>query len=568
MMMSVSSTRAATLAAIYVGLAAVYILFSDAALRALVPSVEDYAVWSTIKGWAFVAVTGLFLYFGTRALLRRGWAEGDQARRLLACSGDGIYGVDLAGTCTFANQALADMLGYTAPDSLMGQPMHELIHPRAPDGPAFPMTACPVHGRIADGESFRKLREVMVRRDGTQIPVEVSGEPLTDDTGRLVGAVITLRDVAALEQAQAAVQESEQRFRQLFQNAPVPYQSLDADGRLIAVNDAWLDTLGYRREHVIGQWFGDFLAPVDRDRFPVHFEAFKAQNVARGVEFDMVTADGDARRVSFEGRVGRTQGGEFVQTHCVLTDLTERRAFFAALENSVEGTAKADAELVRFSQVVAHDLQEPVREVVSFLDLLQRKAGSTLSPDTKDYIGFAQAAGQRMKQHLLALQSFVQVVTQRQAFVPVSLGPVMRDALACLEADVVPLRDHVTVGDLPTVTGDPGLLRVLFRGLLDNAVRYTRAGVPPEVKVDATVVDAAAIVRVMDNGRGIEATMRARVFEAFVRMPAPGEPISAGMGLTVARKICGIHSGDIWIEDRADDIPGTVVCVRLACAGK
>lgn len=568
MMVSVSSARALTLAAIYVALAALWILFSDAALRAVVPSVEDYAVWSIAKGWAFVAVTGLFLFFGTRAMLRRGWAEGNQARRLLACSGDGIYGVDLAGTCTFANQALADMLGHSSPDGLIGQPMHEHIHPRAADGAASPSAASPVHGRIAEGESFRNIREVMVRRDGTRIPVEVSGEPLTDDAGRLIGAVITLRDVAALEQAQAAVQESEQRFRRLFQNAPVPYQSLDADGHVIAINDAWLDVLGYRREQVIGQWFGDFLTPADRDRFPARFEAFKAQNIARGVEFDMITADGDARRVSFEGRVGRTQGGEFVQTHCVLTDLTERRAFFAALENSVEGMAKADAELVRFSQVVAHDLQEPVREVVSFLDLLQRHAGSALSPDTKDYIGFAQAAGQRMKQHLLALQSFVQVVTQRQAFVPVALGPVVRDALACLDADVVSLRDHVTVGDLPTVTGDPGLLRVLFRGLLDNALRYTRAGVAPEVTVDATVDDEGAVVRIGDNGRGIEATMRARVFEAFVRMPAPGEPISAGMGLTMARKICGIHSGDIWIEDRTDDTPGTVVCVRLPRASK
>ncbi|MBB4286827.1 PAS domain S-box protein [Roseospira goensis] len=563
MFSSITTRRALKLAATYGAIAAVWILFSDAALHLVVPNSDGYVAWSTVKGWGFVAVTATVLFFGARAMLRRGWSEGNQARRLLACTGDGIYGLNLAGACTFANDALAEMLGYDSVDALIGQTMHDRIHHHHPDGAPYPAEECPIHGGLMKGRSFHSSREVVFRRDGTPVPVAVSSQPLTDDRGALVGAVIALRDVTPLERARAAVEESEQRFRRLFENTPVPYQSLDADGRIVAVNKAWLDALGYRRSDVIGQWFGDFLVEADRRLFPERFEAFKAQRVAAGAEYDVLTAGGHVRRVSFEGRVSLDLAGAVVQTHCVMTDLTERRAFLNALESSVTGMAKSDAELVRFSQVVAHDLQEPVREVVSFLDLVQRRLGGSLSADAQEYMHFAQLAGERMKQHLLALQSFVAVVAQRHAFVPVSLNGVCRDVLAFLDPALADDKDRVTVADLPTVAGDPGLLRILFRVLVDNALRYRRPAVAPEIRIDARRDDGAIVIQVIDNGRGIDASQRSRVFEAFTRLAAPGEPVTAGMGLTVARKICDIHKGSIWVEDRPDRTPGTVVSVRL-----
>jgi PAS domain S-box-containing protein len=137
----------------------------------------------------------------------------------------------------------------------------------------------------------------------------------------------------ALRASEKALRESEERFRALFDRAPLGYQSLDADGTLIEVNEAWLETLGYPRDEVIGRWFGDFLAPECVQDFRERFSAFKAKGRAHS-EFYMLHRNGDRKYVAFDGRVSRHPDGSFQQTHCILADHTERRRAEAAQQAS------------------------------------------------------------------------------------------------------------------------------------------------------------------------------------------------------------------------------------------
>lgn len=156
---------------------------------------------------------------------------------------------------------------------------------------------------------------------------------------RLAPAILsTLRKKEILlekEAAEKALRESEERFRMLFDRAPVGYQSLDFDGNFIEVNETWLELLGYSREEVLGKWFGSFLAPdfVEpfRERFPLFKECGKVHS-----EFDMIKKDGSSMTVSFDGRIGYTSDGKFKQTHCVLEDVTELRLAEQALRAKVE----------------------------------------------------------------------------------------------------------------------------------------------------------------------------------------------------------------------------------------
>ena len=120
--------------------------------------------------------------------------------------------------------------------------------------------------------------------------------------------------------------KSEDRFKMLFEKAPVGYQSLNEDGKFIEINDTWLEMTGYKREEVIGHWFGEFLAPDYRDKFFENFPKFKDQGNIK-VEFEMVKKDGSHFQVEFEGRIGRDSLGQFKQTHCILMDVTERRKY-------------------------------------------------------------------------------------------------------------------------------------------------------------------------------------------------------------------------------------------------
>ena len=129
--------------------------------------------------------------------------------------------------------------------------------------------------------------------------------------------------------------ESEERFRMLFDKAPLGYQSLDENGNFIDVNEAWLDVLGYKHDEVIGKWFGDFLAPEYRQAFRERFPLFKTRGNIHS-EFNMIHKDGSVHYISFEGRIGYNLNGKFKQTHCILADITEQKKAEIALKASEE----------------------------------------------------------------------------------------------------------------------------------------------------------------------------------------------------------------------------------------
>ncbi len=159
--------------------------------------------------------------------------------------------------------------------------------------------------------------------------------PVPDDNGGIQGAIVLNQDVTDRIQAEEALRESQERFQQLFEKAPLGYQALDSDGRFLEINQAWLETLGYRREEVIGKWFGDFLAPEYVQAFRERFPVFKAEGKVHS-EFFMMHKDGSRRYISFDGRIGHHADGSFKQTHCILKDDTERKQAEEALRQSEE----------------------------------------------------------------------------------------------------------------------------------------------------------------------------------------------------------------------------------------
>jgi len=142
-------------------------------------------------------------------------------------------------------------------------------------------------------------------------------------------------DITERKNAEDALRRSEDLYRDLYEKSPLGYQSLDADGFFITVNQAWLDTLGYRRDEVVGKWFGDFLAPEYVEAFRDRFAKFKAAGEVRS-EFEMIHKDGGRRHVAFDGRIGLDEHGTFKQTHCVLQDVSEKRRAEAAERESYE----------------------------------------------------------------------------------------------------------------------------------------------------------------------------------------------------------------------------------------
>lgn len=153
--------------------------------------------------------------------------------------------------------------------------------------------------------------------------------------GSPAGVVGILDDITDRIRNEESLRESEKRFRSLFENAPLAYQSLDENGRFLDVNRKWLEALGYAaKDDVVGKWFGDFLAPDFKEHFDINFPMFKQACVIDGVEFEMVRKDGGLISVTFNGRVQLDSRGLFMRTHCIFTDITERKRAEDALRES------------------------------------------------------------------------------------------------------------------------------------------------------------------------------------------------------------------------------------------
>jgi two-component system, cell cycle sensor histidine kinase and response regulator CckA len=248
-----------------------------------------------------------------------------------------------AGVIVFAPDMSILLCNQIAADTA-GMPQDEMIGQRISysdwsflreDGSPMPVEEYPTIRVAATLQPIADL-VVGVNRPGVDGPLWVlsNAYPALNEKNVLEQIVVTFVDITDRKRAEAALAESEQNFRLLYEEAPIPYQSLDEEGYLLQANTAWLRLLGYTRDEVIGKNFADFLSPRSRERFRDTFSAFKSAGEVYGVEHEMVCKDKSVIEVSVDGRISRLTADELSRTHCVLQDITERKKAEKALQES------------------------------------------------------------------------------------------------------------------------------------------------------------------------------------------------------------------------------------------
>lgn len=226
----------------------------------------------------------------------------------------------------FVNNECIRLMKAVSADELMGKSVIEFVHP---DYHTFVTER--IKTVVNNGKALPLADEKFMRLDGSPIDVEVKSIPIVYQHKPAVQLIV--RDITERKKTQELLLQSEDRFQQLFNKAPLGYQALNIDGHFIEVNQQWLDTLGFYREEVIGKWFGDFLAPEYKEAFRQRFPIFKAQGCIHS-EFEMVHKDGSRLFIAFDGRIGYDKNGDFKQTHCILQDITDRKRAEKALMES------------------------------------------------------------------------------------------------------------------------------------------------------------------------------------------------------------------------------------------
>jgi light-regulated signal transduction histidine kinase (bacteriophytochrome) len=212
---------------------------------------------------------------------------------------------------------------------------------------------------------------------------------------------------------------------------------------------------------------------------------------------------------------------------------------------------RSNSELQNFAYIASHDLQEPLRMVASYMQLLSRRYKGKLDSDADEFIRFAVDGAQRMQSLINALLSYSRVGTQGKAFELTDCEKVLDGTLASLKKAIEESDAEITRGALPTVMGDPAQLGQLFQNLIGNAIKFRNHG-RPAVRIAAERRGKEWLFSVADNGIGIDAKYAERVFVMFQRLHSKDDYPGTGIGLAVCKKIVERHGGKIWVES----VPG------------
>lgn len=207
---------------------------------------------------------------------------------------------------------------------------------------------------------------------------------------------------------------------------------------------------------------------------------------------------------------------------------------------------QSNKELERFATIAAHDLQEPLRTILTFTDLTDRRFGSTLDPDARDYLLRVAGAASRMRALIEDLLLYARIGQVERQFERVDLNRVAQEAMANIEPLIIETGARIEMGELPVVMGNEQGLQQLFTNLLSNAMKYKLADAP-YVRVEAQQREREWIIAVADNGKGIDPANHERIFELFRRLE--GRDVSGtGLGLAICARIVDVHGGRIWVR--------------------
>ena len=277
-------------------------------------------------------------------------------------------------------------------------------------------------------------------------------------------------------------------------------------------------------------------------------------------EYRVWNADNELRWVLARGYVECDEDGTPLTFPGALTDITDQKQAEQQLETVNERLRASNERLEQFAHAASHDLQEPLRMISSYLQLLENRYKDTLDQDGREFLEFAVDGADRMRNMIDALLAYSRVETEGSPLKPVDLNDVLADVQTDLQRKIEETDAEVTVEDLPRVEGDADQLRQLFQNLLDNALEYS-GDEPPRVHVSADQDGTEWVIAVRDEGIGIPPDKQDQIFEVFERLHSRDEYAGTGIGLSLCERIVERHDGEINME--SEHGKGTTIFVSL-----
>jgi PAS domain S-box-containing protein len=471
-------------------------------------------------------------------------------RVALMAVGDAVLAADPDGRVTFLNPAATALTGW-AEDEAVGRPLTEVF--RLFDEQAGRPASLEASGEPANGRAGGLL---LRGRDGGDRPIEGRALPLAGG-----GTVLVLRDLGELRRAEEAGRESEARLRLALQAGRLGTWEWDLRTGAVALSPALEGIHGRAPGSFPGTFeaFHDDVHPDDRDSVLAALRATAERGGTYQLEYRLLPADGRLRWVEARGRLMRDPAGRPAGLAGVCLDVTRRKEdeeeihrLNEGLEHKVEErTARlreANRELESFSYSVSHDLRAPIRHISGFAEMLQKNAAGKLDPAGERYLRIITEAARQAGMLVDELLAFSRMGRAELRQTRVDMRQMVEGVCRELEPETEGRLVRWNVAPLPEVRGDPSMLRLVWRNLLTNAVKYTRPRPKAIIDVDAAERDGEVVFRVRDNGVGFDMRYADKLFGVFQRLHAVEEFEGTGIGLANVRRLVSRHGGRTWAE--------------------
>lgn len=447
--------------------------------------------------------------------------------------------VDKEGNINFANQQAERLFGYTI-EELSTFKVEQLIPVRFrtkhvgyrnsffnDPGPRF----------LGNGRSLWGLT-----KEGKEIPIEIGLDSVITEDGQC--ALVSIIDIAKRKKKEEEVKKLSNAIQQTSDAILIT----NISGVIEFVNSAFEKITGYSKEEAIGK------TPriLKSGKYDNQFYKKMWDTILSGSEFkaDLVNKRKNGEIYYQELSIVPLRDDNGTVTHFISSsrDVTERKKIEEQVRGLVERLKRSNAELEQFAYVASHDLQEPLRMVTGYLQLLEKKLKDKLGQDEKEFIDFAVDGANRMSRLINDLLEFSRVESKGKQFSKVDCNDVVKVALKNLEKRIRETGANIKSDNLPVLNGDSNQLIQLLQNLIGNAIKYSKKGSNPEINISVKKDDRKWIFSVKDNGIGIPKGQEERIFQIFQRLHARDEYDGTGIGLAVCKRIVECHNGKIWVE--------------------
>jgi PAS domain S-box-containing protein len=381
------------------------------------------------------------------------------------------------------------------------------------------------------------LQEGAARFARGELDMRLPEDP-RDELGELAGEFNKMAEALAGQHTYLR-----RRAEQFFNLTPDLLCTISLNGRLTDLNPAWEPTLGYRREELRGELLTNLIHQDDMGSITTTLRQVNSETPMGRFECRFLHKEGYYRWLTW----AIVFSPQDQLLYAAARDTTERRLAEEKLRQQTKELERSNRELEQFAYVASHDLQEPLRLVSSYVQLLARRYRGKLDEDADEFITFAVEGANRMKSLITDLLTYSRVGTHGKELVPVAMDGVFKRVTESLQLAIDDKGATVTCDPLPEVLGDNVQMVQLLQNLIGNAIKFHGAE-PPRVHVGVRKQGGHWLFSVRDNGIGIEPQYLERIFVIFQRLHNRAEYPGTGIGLAICRKIIERHGGQIWVE--------------------